>query len=200
MSAPLRRDAAQDDLRQQRRSFTVDEIARRAVDLVVQRGFDEVTVDEIAAAAGISARTFFRYFPSKSDVLRHHQRFLFDRLVRALAHRPPSESPAVALRSAFLSTVEMRAIDRDRIVALGLLLMRDDTAHAFGFEGAPISDLLDVLVERGAVHDLDLEASVGAALGAAQAAFRHWVRAGGDAQLVDVMQRALQRVRFPQRV
>ncbi|MEE2059112.1 acyl-CoA-like ligand-binding transcription factor [Rhodococcus artemisiae] len=45
------------------------ELAAVAQTLFLQRGFDEVTVDDIAAAAGISRRTFFRYFPTKADVL-----------------------------------------------------------------------------------------------------------------------------------
>ena len=109
------------DMRQQRREFTVAEIARSGIALFVERGFDDVTVDQIAEAAGISARTFFRYFPSKSDVLREHQRFLFDRLTRALAARPANESATVALRKAFLATAEMRPEDSARVVAVGYL-------------------------------------------------------------------------------
>ena len=185
------------DMRQQRREFTVAEIARSGIALFVERGFDDVTVDQIAEAAGISARTFFRYFPSKSDVLREHQRFLFDRLTRALAARPANESATVALRKAFLATAEMRPEDSARVVAVGRLLIRDDTtlAHAFAFEGARISELIQVLVDRGATHDLDLEATVGALLGASQAAFRFWVRHEGGRPLTDQMQRAFQHVR-----
>ncbi len=184
-------------LRQEQRDFAGAEISRRAIGLFVERGFDDVTVDEIAAAVGISARTFFRYFPSKSDVLREHQRFLFDRLTLALTARPASEPPAVALRKAFLSTTEMRPEDYARYVAVARLLIRDDTmlAHAFAFESARITELMQVLVDRGATHDLDLEATVGALLGAAQAAFRYWVRNEGDAPLIDLMQQAFRHVK-----
>ena len=187
-------------LRQEQRDFAGAEITRRAISLFVDRGYDEVTVHEIAAAAGISARTFFRYFPSKSDVLRQHQRFLFDRLTRALAARPPAESPDVALRKAFLATAEMRADDSDRFVAVGQLLIRDDTslAHAFAFESARIDELVQVLVDRGAAHDIDLEAKVGALLGAAQASFRYWVRNADEAPLIQLMQRAFRHVKSGQ--
>lgn len=184
-------------LRQEQRDFSGAEITRRAISLFVERGYDEVTVDEIAAAAGISARTFFRYFPSKSDVLRQHQRFLFDRLTRALEARPPSESASVALRKAFLATGEMRSDDSARFVAIGQLLIRDDAslAHAFAFASARIDELVQVLVDRGATHDLDLEAMVGALLGAAQAAFRYWVRNPDEAPLVELMVRAFRHVK-----
>lgn len=184
-------------LRQEQRDFAGAEITRRAISLFIERGYDEVTVDEIAAAAGISARTFFRYFPSKSDVLRQHQRFLFDRLTQALTARPPQESPSVALRKAFLATGAMRTDDSARFVALGQLLIHHDTSlgHAFAFETERIDELVQVLVARGAKHDLDLEATVGALLGAAQASFRYWVRNPEEAPLVELMQRALRRVR-----
>ena len=187
-------------LRQEQRDFAGAEITRRAISLFVERGYDEVTVDEIAAAAGISARTFFRYFPSKSDVLRQHQRFLFDRLTRTLAARPRSESPSVALRKAFQATGEMRPDYSARFVAIGQLLIRDDTslAHAFAFEAGRIDELISVLVDRGATHDLDLEAMVGALLGAAQASFRYWVRNPDEAPLVELMQRAFRHVKSGQ--
>ncbi|SNS13136.1 transcriptional regulator, TetR family [Geodermatophilus saharensis] len=45
------------------------EVAAVAQRIFLERGFDETSVDDVAAAAGISRRTFFRYFPSKADVL-----------------------------------------------------------------------------------------------------------------------------------
>lgn len=56
-------------LRERRRLETRSEIHRAAVDLVLERGMAQVTVDDIAAAAGVSARTFFNYFPTKRDAL-----------------------------------------------------------------------------------------------------------------------------------
>lgn len=51
-----------------RRSTTQDHIADVAIDLFVARGFDEVSVDDVAAAAGISRRTLFRYYASKNAI------------------------------------------------------------------------------------------------------------------------------------
>jgi mycofactocin system transcriptional regulator len=46
-----------------------DEVARVALELFVRRGFDETTLDDVAAAAGIGRRTIFRYFASKNDIV-----------------------------------------------------------------------------------------------------------------------------------
>jgi mycofactocin system transcriptional regulator len=51
-----------------RPSTTQDHIADAALDLFAARGFDEVSVDDVAAAAGIARRTLFRYYPSKNAI------------------------------------------------------------------------------------------------------------------------------------
>lgn len=61
--------STKEDLRSARRRQTHDVIARAAVRLALERGASSVTVDEIAAAAGVSRRTFFNYFPCKEDAL-----------------------------------------------------------------------------------------------------------------------------------
>ncbi|MCM6776757.1 TetR family transcriptional regulator [Nocardia sp. CDC159] len=70
-TAEDRSAADKPDLRARRRAQTLDEIHRAAVSLSEQRGFDNVTVDEIAARAGVSPRTFFRYFPTKESAVLH---------------------------------------------------------------------------------------------------------------------------------
>jgi AcrR family transcriptional regulator len=58
-----------DGLRARRRRRTQDLVIDTALRMFVAKGFDAVTVEEIAAAAEISPRTFYRYFPAKEDVL-----------------------------------------------------------------------------------------------------------------------------------
>jgi AcrR family transcriptional regulator len=56
-------------LRERRRVQTRREITRAALDLVLERGLADVTVEDIADAAGVSPRTFFNYFPSKKSAV-----------------------------------------------------------------------------------------------------------------------------------
>ena len=56
-------------LRLKKQQFVRSEIWNTAVDLFAQHGYDRTTIDDIATAAGVSRRTFFRYFASKEDVM-----------------------------------------------------------------------------------------------------------------------------------
>ncbi|MBF6129486.1 TetR family transcriptional regulator [Nocardia brasiliensis] len=79
-AATTRPDA---DLRTRRRQQTEREIHTAAITLAVERGADQVTVDDIAALAGVSARTFFRYFPTRDRALVY-DRWGFDDAIHAL--------------------------------------------------------------------------------------------------------------------
>ncbi|RKN26125.1 acyl-CoA-like ligand-binding transcription factor [Micromonospora musae] len=87
-------------LAERKRQLVAEELRNAALMLLATRGFDAVTVDDIVAAAGMSRRTFFRYFASKEDVV---VRFIADMgtdVVAELAARPKDEPPSVALRHA----------------------------------------------------------------------------------------------------
>src|ERR1700757_2546143 len=96
-----------------RRQDTASEIARVAIRLFAARGFDAVTVDEIATEVGISARTFFRYFGSKEDVVLQFQRRLNERLIDAFEAQPADEGAVTALRNAYISTSTVAPEDRE---------------------------------------------------------------------------------------
>ena len=89
-------------LRVKRSELMVQELEAVALRLFDQRGFKDVTVDEIVAEAHISARTFYRYFPNKEDVLQVQIDRRSTSLRAALAARPASEEPLESLRLALL--------------------------------------------------------------------------------------------------
>lgn len=76
-------------------------ISEVAQELFVSQGYDATTVDQIAAAAGMSRRTFFRYFASKEDVMTGRFELVADDLVIALRDRPANEPAWDSLRRAF---------------------------------------------------------------------------------------------------
>ncbi|MBT2441755.1 TetR family transcriptional regulator [Streptomyces sp. ISL-36] len=82
---------------QRKRQLVSDELTQAALQLLALKGFDVVTVDEIVAAAGVSKRTFFRYFASKEDVVVQFLADMGTGIHAELAARPAGERPSVAL-------------------------------------------------------------------------------------------------------
>ncbi|MEZ0163463.1 TetR/AcrR family transcriptional regulator [Kineococcus sp. LSe6-4] len=132
-------------LRDRRRAETTAAVAAAALDLAVERGWDQVTVDEVAERAGISRRTFFNYFATKDEALFHD----------AMAWRPGAleaftASPAPlldALEDLFVAQADREAPDRDRAVQVMRLV-----------DGAP--ELLPGLLARIAASEEALAAAV----------------------------------------
>jgi AcrR family transcriptional regulator len=88
-------------LRDRKKALTRAAILEAAHLLFAERGFDKVTVAEIADAANVSVKTLFVYFRSKEDLLLSNHDLL-DRLVAALADRPGRTSPAMAVADAVI--------------------------------------------------------------------------------------------------
>jgi len=87
-------------LAERKRRLVREELAESALKLLAWQGYEATTIDQLAAAAGVSRRTFFRYFESKDDLI---VQFLTDtgaQLCAALSARPAAEPSAVALRAA----------------------------------------------------------------------------------------------------
>ena len=82
-----------------------------ALDLFTRQGFDETTIDQIAATAGVSKRTFFRYFDTKAGVLWNAFDAEVDNLRRTLAAAPPARPVLDAVREAVLQVNHYGAED-----------------------------------------------------------------------------------------
>jgi TetR/AcrR family transcriptional regulator, regulator of mycofactocin system len=86
-----------------RRSTTWDHLSNVAIDLFAARGFDEVSVDDVAHAAGIARRTLFRYFPSKNALPWGDFDAHLERMRDLLADLDPAVPIEDALRTALLA-------------------------------------------------------------------------------------------------
>jgi AcrR family transcriptional regulator len=71
-----------------------------ALELFAQNGFDQVTAEHIAEAAGVTERTFFRHFPTKADVIFANGEHIVGSLVAAVRTQPPSTTPSQLLLAA----------------------------------------------------------------------------------------------------
>ena len=90
-------------LRERKRLETLDRITHAGVRLFLEKGYDETTLDEIAAAADISRRTFFYYFKSKDDILLSAQNSVGPMLAAAVEAASHRDQPIEAVREAVLS-------------------------------------------------------------------------------------------------
>ncbi len=102
-------------------------LAAAAEGLFLTRGFERTTVEQIARAAGVSRRTFFRYFESKEDVLAKRAERSGERLHVALAARPPGESPLVAIRNALVPAIET-ALENPEMFRCTIRLLRETSS------------------------------------------------------------------------
>jgi len=94
-----------------------DAIWNAAIDLFGEKGFDQATVDDIAAAAGVSQRTFFRYFASKNDLMGQSMLDYGDLLSAAIQASPKSANAYGVLRMAVLEiAAEVASFARTRDV------------------------------------------------------------------------------------
>jgi AcrR family transcriptional regulator len=96
-------------LQGRKQEFVRNAIWDAAIDLFAERGFDETTVDDIAEAAGVSQRTFFRYFDSKADLMGKGSADLAVALSQAIDACPTSYSLSDAMRVAVLTVGKQAA-------------------------------------------------------------------------------------------
>ncbi|MFE3201657.1 TetR family transcriptional regulator [Embleya sp. NPDC059237] len=93
-------------LREMKRARLVGAISDAAIGLFVARGFDAVSVAEVAAVAEVSKPTLFRYFPTKEDLVLHRFADHQDEAGRVVAGRAAGVSPLTALRLHFVAGLE----------------------------------------------------------------------------------------------
>src|SRR5690242_1280565 len=104
-------DAPQPGLRERKKEQTRRLIADTARKLFAERGFDAVTVGEVARAAEVSEKTVFNYFPTKEDLFYSGMEAFEDRLLGALRDREPGEDVLVAFRRFLLQPQGVFAIE-----------------------------------------------------------------------------------------
>jgi AcrR family transcriptional regulator len=155
--------ATTEGLRERKKRETRETIVRAAWRLFARRGFDAVTVADIARAANVSEKTVFNYFPAKEDLVFHRREERIAVLIDAVRSRPPGTpllEPFRAWTLAFLDQVERGPIEE--IVAIPRLVMQSRALRERLFirweeEAALLAEL--IAQERGLPGD-SLEASV----------------------------------------
>jgi AcrR family transcriptional regulator len=120
--------AISEGLRERKKRATREAIAAAAMELFTERGFDSVTVAEVAAAADVSEKTVFNYFPTKEELVFHGGAARRERLIENVRRRPPGVSVVQPFRDwtmEHLDRVEREPVDTT--VAIPRLVMDSKT-------------------------------------------------------------------------
>jgi AcrR family transcriptional regulator len=182
-------------LRERKKQRTKQDLQRVALELFVERGFDEVTTDDIAAAADVSKTTFYRYFESKEDVLLGTAAEKLALMRAALAARPDDEPPLDAVRAALLEVAGLYEIDREQKLLINHITSTTPSLVARNLEHqAAWEELLrDYFADRAASTDPSLPAFVLAAsvVATVRASVEYWLTHGAESPLPELVDRAL---------
>jgi AcrR family transcriptional regulator len=167
-------------------------LERAALELYSQRGFEQTTVAEIAACAGLTERTFFRHFADKREVLFAGAGTLQDLLVSTLASTPDSAAPidavAAALEAAGALLQERReyAGQRQAVIAANVELQERELIKLASLASA----LASTLRQRG-VTDPAASLTAEAGIAVFKIAFERWINETSQADLPQLIRESL---------
>jgi AcrR family transcriptional regulator len=164
--------AAHCGLRERKKARTRAAIREHALRLFRAQGYAATTVEQIAAAAEVSPSTFFRYFPTKEDVVLRDD--FDDRMLGAFERQPPSLSPVAALRAgireALASLTQAEWAEFQEMTALGMAIP-EVRARMLDELTRTINTVADALARRlgRSPDDLAVRVYAGAVFGALMA-------------------------------
>ena len=187
-------------LRERKKAQTRDALVRSALRQFRDRGFDEVTVDDIAEDCDVSPRTFFRYFASKEEVLFGDVDGARERLLVSFAEQPADASVLEALRAAVLTVVDEYEHERD-LKLLRHQVVRTTPAlqsRAVERHHSWVADVIEEVRRSGRAErmsELDLRLAVATSATALGVATDLWVEDGGRGDLTALLSTVLDRLR-----
>jgi len=181
-------------LRERKKQKTRWSIQEHALRLFEQQGYEQTTVDQIAAAAEISPSTFFRYFKTKEDVVLEDE---YDPLLLALLAQEPSDEPflpalrhVISLGFSQMGPVELAKIQQRTTLMLAVPALRMRMLDNFN---SSVDMLAGAVAQRTGREPSDLEVRTfaGALTGAMIAAIFAWIEGDGKDDLGKLIDRAL---------
>lgn len=181
-------------LRERKKAKTRRALQDAALRLIGEHGYEATTVEQIADAADVSPSTFFRYFPTKEDVVLADE---YDpMLLAAIRNQRTDLAPLDATRAALRDAFGMiYSTDRDKLLqrvqlALGVPSIRARLMDGIGAaEKLFAQGLADRLGREP--DDFDIAITVAAMIAALAAALQRWAADGGTEDLADLTDRAL---------
>jgi AcrR family transcriptional regulator len=171
-------------------------LEQAALELYVERGFEQTTVAEIAQRAGLTERTFFRHFADKREVLFQGAASLQELLVNAVASAPDSSAPIAAIASALeaagavLGERRESARQRQTVIAANPELRERELIKLASLASA----LANALRARG-VSDPTASLAAEAGIAVFKIAFERWVDESNQRDLPPLIRESLNALR-----
>jgi AcrR family transcriptional regulator len=188
------------DWRQQKKNATRDRIRASALQLFREQGYDATTVEQIAAAAGVSHMTFFRYFPAKEDVALSDS---YDPLLVGLLEQTPAAWPLIDRVRAALrqGLTQLHDADRDTLLAQNKLIVSTPALRERLWANQMATQQLILQALSAGQHDprpsFQDKVTVAACLAAATTAVLTWVENNGTPELPDLIEQAFDTLTHP---
>ncbi|MFD5323366.1 TetR/AcrR family transcriptional regulator [Streptomyces sp. NPDC127092] len=177
-----------------------DSLVAAAFALFLERGYEQTTVDDIVRTAGVGRRSFFRYFPSKEDVVfPDHEQSLAD-MTEFLAASADTDDPLVRVCDATRLVMRMYAenptfsVQRYRLTREVTGLRTYELSVVWRYEKI-IGDYLRTRFAGRRDGTLRANVVAAAVVAAHNHALRHWLRSGGQGDPLAEVDRALEFVR-----
>jgi AcrR family transcriptional regulator len=181
------------DWRQRKKAATSERIRASALRLFREQGYDATTVEQIAAAAGVSHMTFFRYFPTKEDVALSDS---YDPLIASFIALTPATWPLIErIRAVLVQGLrQIYDTDRDTLLAQVKLIVSTPALRERQWAGQFATQQAILQALEVDQHDPDAgfhaKVTVAACLAAASTAVLTWVENDGTPELPDLIGQA----------
>jgi AcrR family transcriptional regulator len=187
-------------LRERKKEQTREALARAVLKLSTKRGFDNVTVEDIADACDVSPRTFFRYFASKEDALFASNSTRRDMVQAALQAQPPELPVFDALEAAVRTLVIEYEGEHDllrkrhAIVVTSPSLQSRSAERSQSWEASLVEELRASPRSKG-LSDFELRLVVAATLSALRLAVDAWLSSDDSGELHELLEVGFRRLR-----
>lgn len=185
-------------VRERTRRAVRGELAELAVEMFVDKGYDETTIDDLAAAAGMSKRTFFRYFASKEELVMGKYEVLGELLAEDLAARPVDEPLWTSLRQMFGRIAEYFESEARGATTIAMEKIVRDHPSLNASYLARVSRMQELVLDKARVRtgwldpaDPRAEAIVGAAFACLLAAWTTWLVTNQERPFGDLLDQAM---------
>jgi AcrR family transcriptional regulator len=188
---------ASEGLRERKKLATRQALALAAVRLAVERGLENIRVEDITDAVNVSRRTFTNYFASKEEAIASVSADRFARAARALRDRPASEPVADSLAEVFADQHQAAAqLDREQMAPIRMLMtspaLQGEALKAMVAAEGPLAEAIAERTGADPQGDLRPQVLAAAVMGAVRIATALW--GTGDGSLPDLIRQAVRQV------